>query len=202
MPRLPAGSAKPRHVRGFVVPEAAFTAFKWSVYALLALNVALYGIHGTPVEQVDTAAWVALLLLFELETGGWTPGGSGRRFARGLRVLASAAVVASTIAYGLQREWLDFANATTWLAVVAALELEMRVPPERRAFHRLRRVLTQGLYAALATFLFAWLGRGLADGDAGAWLDAWDAGLWLLAFCAIELNVFRRVPVTPDSERA
>lgn len=202
MPRHARGPAKPRHVRGFVVPEAAFTAFKWSVYALLALNVALYGIHGTPVEQGDTAAWVALLLLFEWETGGWTLGGPRRRIAHGLRVLASVAVVASTIAYGLQREWLDFANATTWLAVVAALELEMRVPPERRAFHRLRRVLTQGLYAALATFLFVWLGLGLADGDAGAWLDAWDAGLWLLAFCAVELNVFRRALITTGSQRA
>lgn len=183
-------ATKPRPVRGFVVPGLAFAAFKWCVYALLALNVALYGLHGTPTEQLDTGAWVLLLLLFEWETGPWPMGSRVRRLVHGLRLLASAAVVASCAAYAMQREWLDLANATTWLAVVVALELEVRVPPARRRFHRARRALTLGLYLALASFLVAWLAIGLAEGGAGAWLDAWDAGLWLLAFAAIELNVF------------
>jgi hypothetical protein len=181
---------KPRHVRGFVVPDVAFAAFKWCVYVLLAANVALYGLHGTPTEQVDTAAWVLLLLLFEWETGGWTMSSRARLAAHAMRMLASLAVVASCIAYATQGEWLDFANAATWLAVVVALELEVRVPPARRAVHRARRALTSGLYIALASFLVVWLVIGLDGGGAGAWLDAWDAALWLLAFAAIELNVF------------
>lgn len=183
-------STKPRPVRGFVIAGAAFAAFKWCVYALLALNVVLYGAHGTPTEQLDTAAWVLLLLLFEWETGGWRMEARQRRIAHGARALASLAVVASCIAYALQREWLDFANATTWLAVVVALELEVRVSTARRSFHRARCVLTLGLYLALVAMLVAWLVIGLQEGGPGAWLDAWDATLWLLAFAAIELNVF------------
>lgn len=181
---------KPRPIRGFVVPGVAFALFKWSVYALLALNVALYGVHGTPTEQVDTGAWVLLLLLFEWETGGWGITRRARLAAHGLRLLASLAVLASCIAYALQREWLDFANASAWLAVVVALELEVRVPSGRRRFHRLRGAITLGLYIALASFLLAWLAIGLGEGGTAAWLDAWDAALWLLAFAAIELNVF------------
>ncbi len=183
-------STKPRPVRGFVVAGAAFAVFKCCVYALLALNVVLYGAHGTTTEQVDTAAWVLLLLLFEWETGGWGLRLQGRRAAHAVRALASVAIVASCVAYAVQREWLDFANAATWLAVVAMLELGIRVPATRRHFHRMRGVLTSGLYVALAALLVTWLVIGLDGGGAGAWLDAWDAALWLLAFAVIELNVF------------
>lgn len=190
MRRVASRPTKPRHVRGFVVPERAFAAFKWTIYALLALNVALYGLHGTLTEQVDTGAWVLLLLLFEWETGGWPMGPRQRRAAHVLRLVASLAVVGACVAYAAQREWLDFANAGTWLAVVVVLELQVRVPPARRGFHRMRHGLALALYTALAAFLVAWLVLGLGEGSAGAWLDAWDAALWLLAFVAIELNVF------------
>lgn len=183
-------SPKPRPVRGFAVAGVPFAAFKWLVYALLGANVVLYGMHGTVNEQLDTGAWVVLLLLFEWETGGWRLGPRMRLFVHALRLLASVAVVAACAAYAMQREWLDFANALAWLGVVVALELEVRMPPTRRRFHLARRALTLGLYLALTAFLVAWLLIGLAERDAGAWLDAWDAALWLLAFAVIELNVF------------
>ena len=183
-------ATKPRPVRGFVVSRRDFAVFKACVYALLAVNIALYGLHGTPTEQVDTGAWLLLLLLFEWETGPWRFGDRQRRFAHGVRLLASLAVIASCTAYALQGEWLDFANSIAWLAVVVVLELEVRVPTARRRFHRARRILAAALYVALAAFLVAWLVTGLRDGGADAWLDAWDAALWLLAFVAIELNVF------------
>ena len=68
-------------------PQAIFTAFKYGVYALLALNVVLFfqeeslatdktfsrGINLVDIIQgfaatIDTSAWLALLLLFELQT--------------------------------------------------------------------------------------------------------------------------------------
>lgn len=68
-------------------PQAISTAFKYSVYALLTLNIFLFfqeeslatdqtfsgGINLVDIIQgfaatIDTAAWVVLLLLFELET--------------------------------------------------------------------------------------------------------------------------------------
>ncbi|MBB5016099.1 hypothetical protein [Rehaibacterium terrae] len=163
--------------------QRAFAGFKWCVYALLAANVLLYSLHGTLAETVDTAAWVVLLLLFEWETGGWSMGDGQRRFAHGLRLCATLAVIWACVSYSLDGEWLDFANACAWLGVVVALESELRVDAGFRRFHRLRRGATLGLYALLAAFALAWLWQG-------EWLDAWDAALWLIAFVAIELNVF------------
>lgn len=173
---------KPRPVRGFVV-------FKWMVYALLAANIGLYAWHGTVTEVVDTAAWVVLLLLFEWETGGWSMALRGRRIAHALRALASLVVVGTCIAYAAQHEWLDFANAATWLAVVLMLELELRVTGCGRVLQLMLRVALWGCYLALAGFIAAWLALGASEG-ADAWLDAWDAALWLAAFVVIELNVF------------
>ncbi len=163
--------------------QRAFAGFKWCVYALLAANVLLYSLHGTLAETVDTAAWVSLLLLFEWETGGWTMRTGQRRLAHGLRLVAAAAVAWACVSYGLDGQWLDFANACVWLGVVAALESELRVGAEHRRFHLARRAVTICLYALLALFALAWLWQG-------EWLDAWDAALWLVAFVAIELNVF------------
>ena len=68
-------------------PQAIFTAFKYSVYALLTLNIFLFfqeeslatdqifsgGVNLVDIIQgfaatIDTAAWLVLLLLFELQT--------------------------------------------------------------------------------------------------------------------------------------
>lgn len=177
-------ATKPRPRRGFVV-------FKWLVYGLLALNVGLYGWHGTANEQLDTAAWVVLLLLFEWETGGWRVAARGRRLVHALRLAAGAAIVWTCIAYARERAWLDFANALAWLGVVVALELEVRVPVAARRLHRGRLMVLGLLYATLFALLLAWLAIGMREADdAGAWLDAWDALLWLVAFVVIELNVF------------
>ncbi|TKS53331.1 hypothetical protein E4582_00140 [Luteimonas yindakuii] len=189
-----AGATKPRLVRGFVL-------FKWAIYSLLAANVALYATSGTPTEAIDTAAWVLLLLLFEWETGGWRLPRWSRPLLRLLRALAALAVVWAFVDYALDGERLDFLNAITWLAVVLALELELRIPAALARVHRMRRVLAWCLYTALAGFALAWwlqAGAGLDE----AWLDAWDASLWLAAFVAIELNVFGLAGAAPGTERA
>jgi hypothetical protein len=70
-----------------LAPQLIFKAFKYTVYAVLTLNIALFfqeellatkqtfsqGINLVDIIQgfaatIDTAAWVLLLLLFELET--------------------------------------------------------------------------------------------------------------------------------------
>lgn len=181
-PGAVADPTKPRPVRGFVL-------FKWAVYALLAGNVALYALQGTPTETVDTAAWVLLLLLFEWETGGWRLPRWSRTAVRLLRGLAGLAVVWACVDYALDGERLDFANAAAWLGVVIALELELRLPARWRRAHRARRLAAWALYAALAAFALAWWALAFG-GEREAWLDAWDATLWLAAFVVIELNVF------------
>jgi hypothetical protein len=175
---------RPRPHRGFVV-------FRWLGYALLAADVAWYARYGRVTELVDTAAWFVLLLLFEWETGGWPMPARARRPVHVVRVLASVAVAVAVAGYAFEREWLDFANEATWLAVVVLLELEVRVPPQAHHLHRWRRAAAVALYAALVAFMLAWLGDGLVGAEPlHALLDAWDALLWLVAFATIELNVF------------
>lgn len=183
---------KPRPVRGFGVSGRAALAWrvgKAVLYALLAVNVGLYALHGTPAETLDTAAWLLLLGLFEWETGGWGLRTRSRRVVHVLRAIATLAVLVACAGYALAREWLDFANASAWLAVVLLLEAEVRVPSRHARLHRVRRALAMACYVALSGFVVAWTVDGLR-GDRDALLDAWDAALWLLAFVAIELNVF------------
>lgn len=184
MARVTADPSKPRPRRGFVV-------FKWSIYALLAGDVVLYSLYGRLTELIDTAAWLVLLMLFEWETGGWPLRARWIPALHGVRLLASVAVVIAVVGYALERVWLDFFNEMTWLGVVALLELEVRLPPGAVRLHRMRRALAAVLYVALVGFLLTWAVMGFGDENPqAAWLDTWDALLWLVAFVVIELNVF------------
>ena len=177
-------ATKPRPRRGFVV-------FKWIIYALLAGDVVLYSLYGRLTELIDTAAWLVLLRLFEGETGGWPLRARWIPVLHGVRWLASAAVVVAVVGYALERVWLDFFNETTWLGVIALLELEVRLPRGATRLHRMRRALALVLYATLVGFLLNWAVMGFGDEDPqAAWLDTWDALLWLVAFVVIEMNVF------------
>lgn len=175
---------KPRPARGFVV-------FRFAVYALLLLDVGLYARHGRPTELLDTAAWCVLLALFECETGGWTLPARAARWLHALRWGAMVAIGVAVVGYAVEREWLDFGNEMTWLAVVALIEVEMRLPRGAHRLHRLRRLASAVGYLVLVGVLLAWAVEGIRSVDPrAAWLDAWDALLWLVAFWTIELNVF------------
>jgi hypothetical protein len=184
-------TTKPRPDRGFVV-------VRWLVYALLAGDVVLYARFGRATELLDTAAWFVLLLLFEWETGGWPLPARLRPALHAVRALAAIAVVMACAGYALERVWLDFANEMTWLGVIALLELEVRLPADAVRLHRLRRALASMLYLALVGFMLTWAAMGWGgENPHAAWLDAWDALLWLAAFIAIELNVFGLAPQRP-----
>ena len=175
---------EPRPRRGFVV-------FKWLMYTLLAGDVVLYALFGRLTEFIDTAAWLALLMLFEWETGGWPLPSRLRAVLHGVRAIAALAVLVACVGYALERQWLDFANEMVWLGVVALLELEVRLSDGAVCLHRWRRRTAAALYLILVSFLVAWAVQGATGPQPmHAWLDAWDALLWLAAFVVIELNVF------------
>jgi hypothetical protein len=158
--------------------------YRWlkaAVIGLLVLNTAVYVSAGTASEALDSAAWLLLLVSFELETGltGWLA--RGRAVLRVLRLAAAAAILAAGVGYVRDGEWLDAANIALWIAVVALLEFEVRYPAAG-ANHRARTAVAAMLYSGLAAMVVAWLWQG-------EWFDAYDAALWLVAFVTIEINV-------------
>ncbi len=169
-----------------MTPPAGFRLFKTAVYVLLAANLALYALFGSANELVDSVAWVALLALFEIETAhGARLSALEIRLVHVLRLVAAAGVLAAAAGYVAEAEWLDAANAWLWVAVVVLLEIEVRFPAAVGRRRESFLIAAAVLYSALLLPVPVWAWQG-------AWLDAWDAALWLAAFFAIELNVLRR----------
>ncbi|HKA44597.1 MAG TPA: hypothetical protein VKF40_21610 [Burkholderiales bacterium] len=161
---------------------------KGAVFALLACNTAIYVASGTISETLDSAAWLTLLVLFELETDFGERIGQGWAAVaiRSARFAAAAAVVAAAIGYAREKEWLDAANSGLWIAIVVLLEFQVRYT---RAASRHRVGFTAAatvFYAGLGMLVLAWIWQG-------EWFDAYDALLWLAALVIIEMNVLRIV---------
>ena len=162
-------------------------AVKGVLFALLVFNTAAYLVSGSASEALDSIAWLALLALFEVETGWASRFGEGRANAviRYARLVATAVLVAALLGYWQERAWLDFANVSLWIGVVALLELGVRRPD---AVARNRRAYVSAsviLFAALVGLVLAWLLRR-------EWFDAYDAALWLAAFALLEAGLLRQ----------
>ena len=166
------------------------------MFALLALNTAIFLISGALVAGLDSIAWLTLLAFFELETGFGHVLRAGPAIAavHGIRLAALAAVGAAVAGFLYNKEWLDAVNSGLWIAVVALLELEVR-RPAIVAVHRARFAgAAATLYSGLGALVFVWLWRG-------EWFDAYDAALWLVAFATIELNVLEAAQRTDVEAR-
>jgi hypothetical protein len=169
--------------------------FKALVFALLAWNTAVFVHAGTWSEGVDSVAWLVLLALFELETGGRPGLQRGAAVIRGVRLAAACAIPVAAAGYVLDREWLDAINSILWIAVVALLETQLRLPAAATRYRPWLIAAAVGLYGGLASIALAWLWQ--AD-----WFSAYDAALWLLAFATIEINVIQIVRRWPAAARS
>lgn len=150
------------------------------LFLALAVNLAVFAWRGERTEALESGAWLALLLMFDLECRRpeWLHA-ARRRALDALRCVAVVAVIAAEAAYVLDEDWLDAANAALWIAVVLLLEAEVRRPLWAARHGALVKTLAGTLYAALGALVGAWLWRGEA-------FDAWDAALWLAAFVLLE----------------
>jgi hypothetical protein len=157
---------------------------KVALLALLTVNTAFYLFFGTRNEALDSPAWLALLVSFEVEAGLRDRLGGRRATAalRGIRWLAAAALVAAGAGYVRDKEWLDVLNVGLWIAVVLLLELRLRRPAWTGRVRRAFAVTAAMLYAGLVCLVAAWLLRE-------EWFDAYDAALWLTAFAVLELDL-------------
>ncbi len=166
------------------IATAGYFWFKAAVFALLALNTAAYLASGTPSEALDSLAWLALLVSFELETrfAGRFREGRMNTAIRVVRMAAAAALVIALMGYVRSGEWLDTVNVGLWIGVVALLEFEVRRPDDVTRHRKGFVAATSALYAGLVGLVLAWLLRG-------EWFDAYDAVLWLVAFATLEMGL-------------
>ena len=105
-----------------------------------------------------------------------------------LNVIRLDQVMASPAAFSSAHDlaFADVINAGAWILVVVVLEIEVRLQLKGGVPRRLQWMLNPTklvLYATLAVAAVYW-------GFEGAFLDFWDAALWLFAFVFIEMNVF------------
>jgi len=161
-----------------------YLLLKGALLAFLAGNTAVYLISGTVSQALDSVAWLALLVSFELETVKPDRYRAHQTAIalRGVRLLAAIALAAAEVGYVRDKEWLDATNVGLWIAVVGLLEFEVRRPDivirRRSGFLAAAAVL----YAGLAGLVLAWLLRG-------EWFDAYDAALWLVAFATLDMEL-------------
>jgi hypothetical protein len=123
----------------------------------------------------------------ETEFGGRLLAGRGAIFIRGARLAAAAAIVAATIGYLREKEWLDAINSGLWIAIVALLEIQLRHPRAADHYRIWFAAAATIFYAGLGVLVLAWLWQG-------EWFDAYDALLWLTALVIIEINVLQLAP--------
>ena len=163
-----------------------------ALFTLLTLNTLVFLASGTPSEALDSAAWLTLLALFEVETGRVYSlrGRHATAVIRTVRLLAAVALIVAMAGYIRAKEWLDVANIGLWVAVVALLEVEVRYPGIVTRHRAPFTVAALALYAGLLAVVAVWLWHG-------DWFDAYDAALWLAAFAALEMDVLGLNRETP-----
>jgi hypothetical protein len=159
--------------------SARSSAWKPLLLALLAFNTVYYAVAGTTSKAVDAAAWLVLLVLFELEARLPSVGGRAKTALRIARLIAAAGVFAATAGYLFEDNALDAMNSALWIAVVVLLEIEFRRPALVARRRRVFTAMACTLYGGLTLLVLAWAWRR-------EYFDAYDALLWLVAFATIE----------------
>ena len=84
--------------------------------------------------------------------------------------------------------WVDVINSINWLIIVVLLEIDVSLQLSRS--HRKRLVEKANNTAKIVCYSILF-GAAAYWGIFGAFLDFWDALLWIVAFIFIELNVFQ-----------
>ena len=97
-----------------------------------------------------------------------------------------AVSAAEPLAASINLSWIDVANAAAWLLVVLLFEIEV-ILQERGTLGRTSLIVIKAskgvLYSTLLCDAILW-------SFYGAFIDSWDAYLWIVAFVIIDLNVF------------
>ena len=155
------------------------------LFALLTIDTGYFVWSGATSKAIDAAAWLTLLALFDIDL---RIAARTRRRAfdltlRAARLAAAAGVIVATMRYVFEDNVLDTINSVLWIGVVLLLETQFRFPAFAARASRTFAAAAAMLYGGLALLVGVWAWRH-------EWFDAYDALVWLLAFAALELEVF------------
>ncbi|MEN9932251.1 MAG: hypothetical protein RIS17_824 [Pseudomonadota bacterium] len=166
---------------------AWFRAFKALVYVAVVINVGVFmraADDPFAPKAIDQLGWVIILAVFEWETRRLPPGGQLTRIslpALAFELVGYGCALFALAHYVAIRDPVEIGNALAWLAISALIWIDLFDPEGASSGSR---VIVRGvLYAT--TF-----GCALWWGITGAWLDFWDAAIWIICFFVIELNIF------------
>lgn len=194
---------------------AFYSAFKYSVYALLAINTGhfffenLAGVSFTHrqglalgevivayTDAIDTAAWLVLLLLLELETSiipddklkGWA--GLSINAAS---VLCWAAIIYSFYGYvatlGVPQGFAPYVGADPCSLVGAGASLATSLAQYHPLDAENCLTLAGNVYFNSGDAMFA-TGESVSLISRLAWTDVVNAGIWLIIVIILELEIY------------
>lgn len=164
------------------IPGLQYPKPKLLILALLSLNAFLYAIFDSLSTGVDAITWLILLVIYELETGSTSLSVSAKALNT-IRTVLIAIIIGVFFSYLSESRWLDVFNSLLWFALIAMMEVEVRYPELILRHATLSWLLTIGIFLGLLAMAGLWLYDR-------AWLDAYDALLWIAAFGLIEVDIF------------
>lgn len=159
-----------------------YPKFKLAVVVLIALNVVIYAMVDTMTSAVDGLSWLALLVLYELEANKAIA--LADNTLHRIRYILIAIIALVFFSYVQDSEWLDVVNSVLWFVLIALLELEVRRPDKVLSNRQGYWLATVTVFAGLILMVVAWAWQS-------AWLDVYDAALWIVAFASIEVDIFQ-----------
>ena len=160
----------------------AYPKFKLGIVVLIAVNVVIYAVVDNLIGAVDSLAWLMLLVLYELETN--CAGLMVDKKLHRIRTFLIVVIALVFVAYVHDREWLEAINFAFWFALITLLELEAHLPNKVFKYRINYWWATVIVFTGLIAMVMVWAWQS-------AWLDVYDAILWIIAFGSIEVDMNR-----------
>ena len=159
-----------------------YPRFKLVIVVLIALNAVIYAMVDTLTSAVEALVWLPLLVLYELEANGAASMAKNTLYE--IRNVLIAVIALVFFSYVHDSEWLDVINSVLWFALIALLELEVHWPDKVFKYRQSYWLATLTVFTGLIAMVVAWISQS-------AWLDVYDAALWIVAFGSIEVDIFQ-----------
>ena len=193
-----------------------FQAFKYAVYAFLAINifvfyaeesaaaklqfsggVALADMIEAYAATIDTAAWVVLLLMFELETFILEDHHFTRPVTLSLqlvRIVCYVLIIYSFYGYIINLTFLDGMRSLSDVNNLCALAGDWSYGVDLDEYVAINTANCGAFSSATSFYQFPGMhavvdAQGLTDIQRLAWVDVINSGVWLLVVLLLEVDV-------------